>query len=165
MAGSHIDPDSFRDALVGIVDEIRSTVRTELGTRPYTVAVVRREWSGGRVGIGTPTVTELLLEPTPMFKERSDGRRGETGQEQIGGATLTEVSLRYTEAELMGDAGGAVEVCYRVRETGGQQQADRWFIVRGRPRRRVGDLPGDRSDWMLHLETTTPMTPEDGVDA
>ena len=84
MAGSHIDPDSFRDALVGIVDEIRSVVRTELGTRPYTVAVVRREWSGGRVGIGTPTVTELLLEPTPMFEERSDGRRGETGQEADG---------------------------------------------------------------------------------
>lgn len=165
MPGARIDPEVYGDALVGIVDEIRGTVRGALGTRPYTVSIVRREWSGGRVGVGTPTLTELFLEPTPMFEERSSARRGETGQEPTGDATLTEISLRYTEAELVGDAGGAVEVCYVVRETGGQAQADRWFVRNGMPRRRTGDQPGDRSDWKLSLSATSPMTPNDGVDA
>ena len=49
--------------------------RTKLdtfGLRRYTVTVRTRTWSSGEVGRGTPTDSDLTLEPNPKVREKDD---------------------------------------------------------------------------------------------
>jgi hypothetical protein len=141
------------DALVGVVDEIRRLIRAELGTRPYTVAIVTRRWSGARAGEGTPTETVLELDPPPMVTDLSTAvQLRPTGRDEEGDVQLTEVSLRYTRAELHPNADDATEWAYRISDAHGQGFGDEWFTVSGPPRVRRGDQPGDRTDWVVTLK-------------
>jgi len=153
------------DALVGVVDDIRRSVHGALGTRPWSVAVITRTWSGRTRGEGNYIDEELLLDPTPQVRRVTHDRMGPAGREQSGQVTLSQVSLRYSEAELAPRPAKNQEVAYRVRELHGQRQQDKWYVLAGGPIPRRGDKSGDQTDWYLLLEQTSAMGNLDGVDA
>jgi hypothetical protein len=98
------------DDLIPVVDSARSVAVDVVGHRPYTVAVIRRTWSGDRVGEGTPTDIEIALNPAPAIVERSSdaptsmGRvRGvlrPAGAEEEGDVALVGVSFSIPETTL-----------------------------------------------------------------
>jgi hypothetical protein len=153
MPAAVLNTGLLGDVLVGVVDGIRRDVRAALGTRPHEVAIVTRTWSSGRPGIGTPTDVVLELDPPPMVTDlglRSDLRPA--GREEEGDILLTEVSLRYTEAELHPSTAGATEWAYRITDAHGQQLRTRFYTVAkplAGPRR--GDHASDATDWAITL--------------
>lgn len=150
-----IDEELLGDVLIDVVDDIRRDVHGALGTRPWSVAVVIRRWSGGNRGDGNPTIHVLELDPTPMVKRVTRDRVGPAGREAEGSITMTGVSLRYTEEELQPRVESGMEVGYRLMELNGQAQRTRWFVLAASPVPRRGDKSGDGTDWYLLLNETS----------
>lgn len=152
------------DVLVGVVDGIRRQVHGALGTRPWTVAVVTRRWSGDVAGVGTPTLNVLELDPPPNVKRVTRDRLGPAGREAAGSVVLTGVSLSYEQSELQPKVDARTEVAFRITEAHGTGQKTRWFVLAADPVARRGDNSGDGTDWYLVLNETSPMSNFDGVD-
>lgn len=164
MPDAVLDTDLLGDALVGVVDEVRREVHGALGTRPHRVTIVTRTWSGARRGEGTPTETALELDPPPRVTDlalRNELRPG--GREEEGDVLLTEVSLRYTEAELMPSSERNVEWAYRITDAHGQDLRPRFYVPARPPRVRRGDHPGDGIDWAIALRRVTDFGANDGA--
>lgn len=162
---SAIDGSIFGDALVGAVDDIRRSIHGALGTRPWAVAIVTRRWQGGRRGEGHSTVSILELDPVPRVERVSKDRMGPAGREAAGSVVLSEVSLRYSEAELSPSIGEGDEVAYRLTELRGQKQKPKWYVLAASPVPRRGDKERDNTDWYILLHETSAMGDLDGVDA
>jgi hypothetical protein len=160
---SSINRHLLADKLIGVVDKIRRQVHAKLGTRPWSVDIVKRSWSGGRRGEGTPKLTILNLDPTPMVKRVTQDRMGPAGREAAGSVTLTGVSLRYAQAELQPIPGNADEIAYRLTELHGQQQTQKFYVLGADPVPRRGDKEGDGTDWYILLHETSAMGDLDGV--
>ncbi len=156
---STLRPALLADALPGVVDDVRRAVHGALGTRNWRVAVVRRVWSGSRVGVGTPQTFVLELDPPPLVDWTPKYRLGPGGAEEDGRAQLTEVSLRYTEEELDPPTDARTEVAYWVRPANGHGERERYMVLDGPPVPRVDE----GSDWLVNLRTTVKMTAFDGV--
>jgi len=164
MRHSVIDRRPLADKLIDVVDNVRRKVHSSLGTRTYRVQIVSRRWSAGIVGEGTPTTTILEIDPRPLV-ERSEGNRlGPGGQENQGVATITQISLRYSQEELVPPPDPGLEVAWRVIDTGGQGQPDQWYLLDHDPVTRRGDLQQDNSDWKAVVKQTSAMTNFDGGD-
>jgi hypothetical protein len=162
---SDLDPDvSFIDSLSESIDDIRRSIHGSLGTRTYRVQIVQRQWSGDRIGEGTPSVTILELEPRPLVRNTPNDRMGPGGREETGDVILTEVSLKYSALDLQPKALPTLEVAYRIIDDGGQGQPDQWFVLQGDPVSRRGDRRGDNCDWRIHLHQTAPMSNFDGAE-
>jgi hypothetical protein len=129
------------------------------------VAVVTRRWSGDINGVGTPTSTILELDPAPKVERVTKDRMGPAGREAAGSIVLTNVSLRYTEAELQPYVDQKTEIAYRITERHGQRLKKRYFVLAGTPVPRRGDKAGDSHDWYIVLNETTDMGNFDGVDS
>lgn len=152
------------DKLVDVVDNVRRKVHRALGTRTYRVQIVTRRWSGGDVGLGTPTTTILEIDPRPRV-ERSEGNRlSPGGQENQGDASVTQISLRYTQDDLQPPTPPGTEIAWRIIDTGGQRQSDGWYLLSADPVTRRGDLQEDNTDWKVKLKQTSAMTNFDGGD-
>lgn len=162
---SAIDRRPITDKLIDVVDNVRRKVHKALGSRTYRVQIVTRRWSGETLGDGSPTMTILELDPRPLLARDEGDRLAPGGREDQGGATLTQVSLRYSAEELQPPTPPNTEVAYRVIDTGGQRQPDQWYVIAGDPASRRGDLQQDSSDWKIKLKQTTPMTDFDGGDS
>lgn len=162
---STLDTSKLGDKLIDVVDNVRRKIHTKLGTRPWTVAIVTRRWSGGERGVGTATVEVLELDPTPHVSRNAKDRMGPAGREAAGSLVLKGVSLRYTEAELAPKVDSRTEVAYRLTEGHGQRKKTRWFVIAASPIARRGDSPGDASDWYIVLNETSAMGNLDAVDA
>lgn len=160
-----IDKSKLADKLVDVVDSVRRKIHAALGTRPWTVAIVTRRWSGEERGVGTCSETVLELDPTPHVSRNTRDRMGPAGREAAGSITLTGVSLRYTEEELAPKVDNRTEVAYRLTEGHGQRQKTRWFVLNASPVPRRGDTPGDGTDWYINLNETSDMGKLDGMDA
>jgi hypothetical protein len=159
MPDSVLNSDRLADALVGVVDEVRSLIHAELGTRPNRVWLVRRSWSGPEVGEGSPTDTEVEILPPPRVTDLAlRATLRPAGREEEGDVLLTEVSLRYSEAELYGPTDKRTEFRYRIDEAHGQARKSRFFVCKSNPLPRRGDQPGDQSDWAITLHATEPLT-------
>lgn len=90
--------------LTPYVDQIRD-IATRLGARPYRVALIWTQWSGGETGIGVEQVLrEEFLLPTPMIGVLNTVKEELTsvGLEEVGELRVTEISPRYNEDYLMG---------------------------------------------------------------
>jgi len=159
---SAVDARPVADKLIDVIDKIRRVIHTKLGTRTYRVQVVTRRWSGGEVGVGTPTITILEIEPRPRVERHEGDRLSPGGRENQGDADITQISLRYSAEELQPPTPPGTEVAWRVIDTGGQNQPDQWYVISADPVTRRGDLQEDNSDWKVRLKQTTPMTDFDG---
>lgn len=140
------------DDLGELADDMRQ-IGVDLGLRPYRVFSVRLRWSGDRVGLGEPAVVleeEFLPTPKVSTSLRREAREP-GGWVERGRTTLTEVSPRYTEAQI--DA-----LCPRT----GPANEERFIEIRmdsrdeNAPRRRfvVAEAPerrAERFDWRVVL--------------
>jgi hypothetical protein len=159
---SIIDRQKISDKLIDVVDGVRRKVHTALGTRTYRVQIVSRRWSGGSVGQGTPHVKILEIDPRPRVTRSEGNRLAPGGQENQGTASVDQISLRYSAEELQPPEEPGLEVAWRVVDTGGQRQADQWYLLSADPVTRRGDLQEDSTDWRVVLKQTSPMTDFDG---
>jgi hypothetical protein len=164
MPNSVLNPALFADALVGVVDLVRGTIHTALGTRPYAVSIVTRTWSGSIVGEGTPSTSVLTLTPAP--KVTFEGLHHElrpAGREEEGNVELTGVSLTYDELEIAPNpTNGRTEWAYRIREAHGQHARDRYYTLAAPPVARRGDHEEDGSDWLIRLKRVQDFGAVDG---
>lgn len=116
---------SLRDDLLPVVDQLRQ-LPDDFGLRRYSVTLRRRVWSGGAPGLGTATVTDVVLSPRPRVRQlnskevAASGGTYEEGDYRIdrvtpsytgGGYAPDELYLRAVNADedvaviLVGDAG------------------------------------------------------------
>lgn len=129
------------DRLVPLVDTIRGRLNPAMGIRQWTVTVVRRTWPSGKRGdtsAGPAVLTELELTPQPKVRFSSESgvaykMRG-AGREEEGSITLSEISLRYSEDQLVPQGlGQNVEFFYRLTDAQGQGLPARHYVPMGPP--------------------------------
>lgn len=135
----------FRDAVLGdnlvdslvddVVDGLRGELHPEFGVRAYRLYVVRRTWPSGRMGVGRPAEESHEISPQPLVKVWDGYRYTQKpcGIDEMGQIMLTEVSLRYKEADLVGAGADGVEHFWRLTDAHGQQTAQKDFVVDGIP--------------------------------
>lgn len=122
------------DDLITTVDEIRASLFPDLGVRGYSFTRVIRTWSNGETGSGTPSLSELAIEPPPLveYVERRD--RLENGRTEQARLKVTEVSLAFTENQLTGrPAAAGKEVYYRLSESQNQGQRTTYWVLENTP--------------------------------
>lgn len=121
------------DSLVPLVDQVRGTIHTAVGDRQWTVTVVKRTWSGGVRGKGTPTTVETLLTPTPAVDfSKVDYTLQQGGHTEDGMVTISEISLAYSEDQLTPkNIGPATDFYYRITDAQGQGLGPRLVIPDG----------------------------------
>jgi hypothetical protein len=160
--------DNLVDDLVEIVDDLRSELYLSMGNRQHEVSLVRRTWSGGRRGVGTVSYDlDEVIDPPPLLTEsrlQSSGDRYEllpTGRDEQGGATLTEISLQYTEDDLTGGTlGDDEEFYYRVTDLRGQALSVNFYVVTAPPSTdRQKDIGWVVSLLKAHIDETVEETP------
>lgn len=103
LQGAAIDRTLVR-SLTPCVDAIRD-IYTCLGARAYQVALIVTRWSGGERGEGVEElISHKLLLPTPQIEDLSglDTQIVAIGQEEDGTVTVSQISPRFSEDELMG---------------------------------------------------------------
>ena len=134
MPGSAIlDPNVLVDSLVpGVIDGLRGSLHPAFGVRSYRVFTVLEEWTGQNIGQGTKSETVLEIDPQPLVDVWT-GLRFELsrcGLDEVGEIRLREVSLTYTEAELVGVQPLAINQRWLIRlsEAHGQLNDDKYFI-------------------------------------
>lgn len=146
--------------LVPLADSLRNMLTT-FGLRTYKVSVMRVKWSGGRRGIGFPSVTkQTVILPTPRISDLNALTEivQPIGLDEIGNILLEGISGRYTEEELRGlDFYGEEippddEVYYEIEfpRIDNGPSLKRRFFTRSAPHFSPGKLA-----WNLRLEKST----------
>lgn len=143
--------------VVPALDEVRTALEAAIGDKQWTVWRCVRTWSGARRGLGSSSVVETQITPTPKvgWGDGSGRLRFDalpTGLDETGQIVLTEISLTYTEAELYGQTeNGAVEVYYKLVDAQGGLMAPRYFDVHRPP------VPDRESGigWIMTLNART----------
>jgi len=88
----------------GCLDELRQ-LAADFGARPYRVFLVRTRFSGNKRGIGAEVlVSEKEITPPPKVEPPQSINRQllDIGMDEQGGLSISEISPRYTENELLG---------------------------------------------------------------
>jgi hypothetical protein len=83
------------------VDHARQC-QADLGFNPHRSFLVRKEWDGGRVGVGAPTITEVEILPPPYLEDwKVAGELRATGLDEEGSFMLTGISrAAFAEPDL-----------------------------------------------------------------
>lgn len=153
MPGSAIlDPNTLVDDLItDVIDGLREELHPAFGVRAYRVFTVVRSWSGGVVGRGDSTDVEVELTPQPRVHSFTSFHRDqeECGYDMAGSVKLTEVSLTYTQAELLScEAAEGAQHLIKIVEAHGQLQAPKYFVHKKSPYPdRIKDM-----GWVVYLE-------------
>lgn len=95
---------TLTDRLQPTVDKIRQ-LYTDFGERPYRVFLVHQQWSGGVRGRGQPQdISRVEVLPTPRLLDMSGTTQviHAFGLQEDGGVTIDQISLRFTEDDLLG---------------------------------------------------------------
>lgn len=123
------------DDLVPTVDDLRDELHADFGVRQFRCYLVKAIWSGGLVGIGSKRISyvkELIPSPKVKLDDRHDLTPG--GLQETGTATLTEISLTYTQAQLLGEPMAAgEEFFYLLTDRFTQGISRRVFIPQDHP--------------------------------
>lgn len=107
---------TLRDSLIPVVDNARQMV-ADSGLRPYTVTIRTRVWSGGKIGTGEATDSDLVISPAPKverFPVRLIASSG--GIYQEGDLQITKISATYSEEDLWLSATAGTEVLWILNE-------------------------------------------------
>jgi hypothetical protein len=110
---------SLSDDLLPILDDAWTLV-SDLGFSPNSVIVRTRTWDGGEVQLGTPTVTDLQLQPNPPTKELNGDKLL-----LVGPITPTHPTGGYSYAQLRPSDVAGVEYYYIV---SGNNGANRYTL-------------------------------------
>jgi hypothetical protein len=95
---------TFAAQMTPIVDELRQ-LATDFGIRPYRVFLVHIQWSGTRLGEGTPTeISRRELLPTPRVRDLGSTNEvlRSVGLAESGSLFVDQISAKYAEDDLMG---------------------------------------------------------------
>jgi len=135
------------DKLIGKVDAVRQKAADKFGLPAHNMIRVVRTWSGGEIGVGTPTDVETTITPTPRI-EFSGGLTLLThGLDDQRKMKAYEVSLTYTENFLQGDPKApGVEVFYKLVERNGQGADTTYWILSNIPK-----VARDEINWELEF--------------
>lgn len=138
-------------------DSLRNLL-TKFGLRTYRVTLVKVQWSGGERGVGLPTVlSEEILLPTPKISDINGLTEvvQAVGLDELGQLTVSQISGRYTEEQLLGRAADGddisedTEFFWEVEfpHPDGTPGTKRRFFPRGAPQYEPGRL-----QWTVRLE-------------
>ncbi len=96
--------NSLGTKMIRQVDLARNII-TRLGLRAYAVKIIHTGWSGPRRGEGQEYVLrEMEILPVPLISSLNGLSESMTpmGLDEVGTLQLSEVSGRYSEAEILG---------------------------------------------------------------
>ena len=133
MPGSAtLDPDVLVDSLVeDVIDGLREELHPLFGVRSYRLYTLLRTWSGTMPGEGTKIDVEVELTPQPLI-EVWGGYKYDLepcGLDEMGVIRLREISLTYTQAELIGPTLTCNQQwLMKLKEAHGQGNSERVFI-------------------------------------
>lgn len=116
---------SLIDRLITKIDRIRERVNVDkVGVRRYRLYRVIRTWSGGEVEDGSSSISSQEIEPAPAITlgRTRDALTGR-GRVEKGTMTATEVSLSYSESDLMPALTAGQELYYRLVDLHAEQGA------------------------------------------
>ncbi len=124
---------TFLDCIIPCLDKIRQNAADSSGYRQYDVFLRTETWSGREKGEGNMTVTETQVLPPPLvvFNNAPNVYVEAGGREETQVCTMTEVSLRYTESQLLPTGlPKNVDFMYRLADHYSSQQgiADNFFV-------------------------------------
>lgn len=123
------------DELAVVADSLRDELHVDMGVRQFCCFLVKAIWSGGKVGLGSKRLSyikELIPSPKVVLTDRHDLTEG--GIQETGTAKLTEISLTYTQAQLLGEPMAAgEEFFYLLTDRLGQGNSRRTFIPQDHP--------------------------------
>lgn len=135
LVGTSVLGTNLVDDLVPMIDELRGDLYADMGVRQYRIYQVRRIWSGGAVGVGACRVAYVReLVPSPLLELDDSHSLTEGGLQATGTATLSEVSLAYTQDQLLGEPlSYGEEFHYLAVDAHGQGLSRRVFIPQDHP--------------------------------
>lgn len=135
FTGTATMQDNLVDDLAVVADSLRDELHTDFGVRQYQCYLAKASWSGGHVGVGAKTVSyvkELIPSPRVVLIDRHDLTEG--GLQETGTAKLTEISLTYSQADLLGEPmATGEEFHYLLVDRLGQGVSRRVFIPQDHP--------------------------------
>jgi hypothetical protein len=119
--------------LVPIVDKIRQ-LNTDFGLRPYRVHLIHQKWSGARIGEGSSIeISRHEILPTPKVSGMSSTSEilRATGLTEEGTISVSEISARFTEDDLMGRTPDLIDPA--VQRTGARNVEFFWEVSQDGP--------------------------------
>jgi hypothetical protein len=135
LAGAATLGTNLVDDLVPTVDDLRAELYTDFGVRQFHTYMVRRVWGDTYVGRGAMKVTQkqnLVPDPDVVLEDTHSLTPG--GLQATGTATLHEVSLAYSQNQLLGEPlANNEEFHFLVVDALGQGIARRLFIPQDHP--------------------------------
>ena len=124
-----MNPSILVDDLAGLIDDLRTDLHTDFGVRAFRVYTVKRTWDGEAIGDGNAVEVETEITPQPWVQPWGLFNKLEPcGIDEAGTVTVTEVSITYTEPELVGAVGDLDEWFIRIKEAHGQLNPVRDFV-------------------------------------
>ena len=108
-------PDEVKQTLavrlVPTIDKIRQ-LSTKFGLRPYRVFLVHVQWTGERIGLGTPIeISRREVQPTPRIRDMSSTIEmlSAFGRLEEGAITVDKISPLWSEDDLLGATPDLIE--------------------------------------------------------
>ena len=123
------------DDLAPTIDALRADLHAQFGVRQFAVRQIRREWSGASVGVGAAAITEVMtLSPAPKVTIDDTHTLTPGGLQATGTVTFEEVSLSYSQDQLLGQPMAAnEEFFYAIDDALGQGLERRLAIPQDHP--------------------------------
>ena len=141
------------DELVSVADELREELHADMGVRQFRVYGVRGEWSGATHGYGSHAITEVyefIPSPLVMLADKRSLEPG--GLMDQGTCKLKEISLTYTQAQILGEPAADEDWHIVVVDGLGQGISRRVFLPQDDPETdRDGDI-----GWSVTLRLDSP---------
>lgn len=92
---------TLREALIGLVDDIRQNVIADaLGLRLHVTQTRLRTWSGTERGSGSYSDVITTLLPPPRVRPSNPVQGSEAGKREVGDVTVDRLSATMTQAQL-----------------------------------------------------------------
>lgn len=135
MAGSATLGSNLIDSLItDVVDGLRGELHPAFGIRQFNVTIIARTYASGYVDDGSYTDVETVIDPQPLvLPYKTEFQLMPCGLDEAGLVQLQEVSLTYTEAELVGSYSQGVEWLYKISDAQGQEIADTFWVLKTKP--------------------------------